>query len=308
MIVYTYKVWLGDDLMDIRTLQYYLIVVREKSITKAAQVLNMTQPPLSRAMKDLENELGKQLFIRGSKSITLTEEGLLLQKRAEEMINLMDKTINEIASSHLPTGEIIIASGETEHFSFIVDTAKKINLKYPEITYRLYSGDSDLVKEKIDNGLADFGLLIGTHDFEKYDYIKLPYRDRWGVLMNKNSSLSFHDAISADMLTNQTLIMSYQSSKNSEMARWLNYYHLLHHVAVHYELAYNASLFAKEEYGYMITLENLVNTQNTDFIFRPLSPELYADLYLIWKKNQVFSKASKVFLEELKNNLKRQTH
>ena len=177
--------------MDIRVLQYFLAVAREESITKAAETLRMTQPPLSRQLKDLEEELGKQLLIRGSKKITLTEDGMLLRKRAEELVDLMEKTKSELASSNENiNGEIYIGCGETEAISFLAQAARNLQANHPLIHYHIYSGDAERVMERLDKGLIDFGLFVSHADINKYDSIKLPMKDTWGVLMRKDSPLA----------------------------------------------------------------------------------------------------------------------
>lgn len=290
--------------MDIRTLQYFLAVVQQESITKAAEFLNMTQPPLSRQMKELEEELGKQLFIRTSKKIKLTEDGYLLKKRAEEIVSLMDKTMLEFSSKENIAGDILIAAGESENISYLANIAKSLNQKYPDIHYRLFSGDSEYVKEKLDNGLVDFGLLIGTVDLEKYDYIKLPITDRWGIIMKDTSELAMFDHIQSHQLIDKPLLLSHQSSENSEVMSWVQNNNLNPNIIATYNLAYNASIFVKSGFGYMLCLDNIINTTiGSGLVFRPLTPPMKADIYLIWKKNQVFSKASKAFLQAIKTSL-----
>lgn len=292
--------------MDIRTLQYFLAIAREESITKAAESLNMTQPPLSRQMKELEDELGKQLFVRGSKKISLTEDGLLLKKRAEEMVSLMDKTISELSSSEeVITGDILIAAGETENISILANIAKSLNTRHPDIRYRLYSGDSRFVKDKLDNGLVDFGLVIGTVDIEKYDYIKLPVSDRWGIIMKDTDELAKYDRISSDMLEDKPLFLSHQSSDSSEIRSWFSDNNISPQIVGTYNLAYNASVFVKSGFGYMLVLDNILNTTiSSGLAFRPIIPAMKADMYFIWKKNQVFGKAASAFLDEMKNSIK----
>lgn len=292
--------------MDIRTLQYFLAIAREESITKAAESLNMTQPPLSRQMKELEDELGKQLFIRGSKKISLTEDGLLLKKRAEEMVSLIDKTISELSSlEEVITGDILIAAGETENISILANIAKSLNTRHPDIRYRLYSGDSEFVKDKLDKGLVDFGLVIGTVDIEKYDYIKLPVSDRWGIIMKDTDELAKYDRISSDMLRDKPLFLSHQSSDSSEIRSWFSDNNISPQIVGTYNLAYNASVFVKSGFGYMLVLDNILNTTiSSGLAFRPIIPAMKADMYFIWKKNQVFGKAASAFLDEMKNSIK----
>ena len=289
--------------MDIRVLQYFLAVAREESITRAAETLRMTQPPLSRQLKDLEDELGKQLLIRGSKKVTLTEDGMLLRKRAEELVDLMEKTKAELASSgDNINGEVYIGGGETDAISLFAQTAGKLQEKYPLIHYHIYSGDAEIVTEKLDKGLIDFGLLVGPVDVSKYEYMRLPVSDIWGVLMRKDSSLAEKETICAQDLWDKPLIVSHQTSISSDMMAWLQRDASKLNIVMTYDLIFNASLFVKKGIGYAITLDKIINTTGeSDLCFRPLSPTLEAGLCIVWKKYQVFSKASKEFLRLLKS-------
>ncbi|MFR2737518.1 MAG: LysR substrate-binding domain-containing protein [[Clostridium] innocuum] len=291
--------------MDIRVLQYFLAVAREESITKAAERLRMTQPPLSRQLKDLEDELGKQLLIRGSKKVTLTEDGMLLRKRAEELVDLMEKTKAELTSSNENiNGDIHIGCGETEAISFLAQAAWDLQQKHPLIHYHIYSGDAERVMERLDKGLIDFGLLVGPVDVNKYDYIRLPLKDTWGVLMRKDSSLAEKESIIAEDLWDKPLIISHQTSINSEMFSWLKTDITKLNIVATYDLVYNASQFVKKGFGYVIALDKLINTTgDSSLCFRPLYLTLEAGLCIIWKKYQVFSKASNAFLQQLQKEL-----
>lgn len=289
--------------MDIRVLQYFLTVAREESITRAAETLRMTQPPLSRQLKDLEDELGKKLLIRGSKKVTLTEDGMLLRKRAEEMIDLMEKTKAELASSDENIhGEIYIGGGETDAIALFAQAAGKLQKKHPMVHYHIYSGDAEIVMEKLDKGLIDFGLLVGPVDVSRYDNMRLPISDTWGVLMRKDSPLAEKDAICAGDLWDKPLIVSQQAYAGSDISAWLGKdLHKLN-VVMTYNLIYNAAHFVKAGFGYAITLDHLVNTTGeSELCFRPLYPILKAELSIVWKKYQVFSRASKEFLRLLKS-------
>lgn len=291
--------------MDIRVLQYFLAVAREESISKAAETLHMTQPPLSRQLKVLERELGKQLFIRGSKKITLTEDGMLLRKRAEELVDLMEKTKAELTSSNENiNGEIYIGCGETESISFLAQAAKKLQKNHPLIRYHIYSGDAERVLEKLNKGLIDFGLLVNPADLSDYDYLRLPMKDVWGVLMRKDSPLADKREITAEDLWDKPLILSHQTSTNSEMSFWLKTDISKLNIAATYDLVYNAAQFAKNGLGYVIALDKLVNTTgNSELCFRPLFPALQAELCIVWKKYQVLSRASNLFLQQLQQEL-----
>lgn len=290
--------------MDIRTLQYFLAVAREENITKAANSLRITQPPLSRQLKDLEIEVGKKLFIRGNKKIILTEDGLLLKKRAEEIISLMEKTKAELSSSNeTVNGEIRIGSGETDAVSLIAKIAKNLQQKYPLIHYHIYSGDAFNITEKLDSGLIDFGLLIHPVDIVKYDFLKLPTKDVWGVLMRKDSILATQDCIYAKDLWDKPLILSHQTACSYILTSWLQKETKKLNIIATYDLLYNASRFVKMGLGYAISLDKLINTHgDSELCFRPLSPSLEADICIVWKRNQIFSTAASLFLEQLKEN------
>lgn len=296
--------------MDIRVLQYFLTVAREESITKAAEQLHMTQPPLSRQLKDLEKELGKQLLVRGSKRITLTEDGMLLRKRAEELVSLMEKTKDELASSDENiNGEIHIGCGETEAVSFFAQAAQSLQKKYPLIHYHIYSGDAERVMERLDKGLIDFGLLVGATDISKYNSMQLPIKDRWGILMRNDSPLSEKESVQAQDLWDKPLILSHQASINAEMFSWLKKDISRLNIVATYDLVYNAAQFAKKGFGYVIALDQLINTAgNSDLCFRPLFPIMEANLCIVWKKYQVLSRASNVFLRQLQAELYQRTY
>jgi len=297
-------VWEGF-VMDIRVLKYFLAVAREESITKAAQSLHMAQPPLSRQLKNLEEELGKQLLIRGSKRITLTEDGMLLRKRAEELVDLMDKTKAELISSDENiNGDIYIGCGETEAISFLVRTACSLQKKHPLIHYHIYSGDSERVMEKLDKGLIDFGILVEPSDMSKYDYIQLPMKDIWGVLMRKDCPLAQKDTVQAEDLWDKPLILSHQTSISKEMFSWLKTDISRLNIVATYDLIYNAAQFVKQGFGYVIALDKIINTtDDSSLCFRPLYPTLQAELCVVWKRYQVLSRASTTFLRQLQKEL-----
>ena len=291
--------------MDIRVLEYFLAVAREESITKAAKALSMTQPPLSRQLKELEDELGKQLLIRGNKKVTLTEEGVLLRKRAEELIELMEKTKEEIRSSEERIhGTVLIGAGESDAVSFLARTARRLQMSHPDISYHLYSGDATSITEKLDHGLIDFGLLVEPVDISKYEYLRLPAKDTWGVLMRRDSPLAVKDQILAEDLWEKPLIVSHQIYDSSELSSWFQRDIRKLHITAAYELVYNATHFVKSGCGYALSLDKLINTTGeSELTFRPLYPALDAGLCFVWKKHQIFSRASRLYLDTLKKDL-----
>ncbi|MED4797046.1 LysR family transcriptional regulator [Priestia megaterium] len=291
--------------MEIRVLRYFLTVAREGNITKAANVLHVTQPTLSRQLKDLEQELGKKLFIRSSHSIILTDEGMLLRNRAEEIVNMVDKLEAEFSSMEEAIGgDVYIGGGETEAMKHIARVAKDVQLRYPNIRYHLYSGNEEDITERLDKGLLDFGILIQPADISKYNYLNMPAKDVWGVVMRKDSPLALKESIQAADLLNVPLICSRQAMKQTfsknEFADWFGEdFHKLNIVTT-YNLAYNAAIMVEEGVGYAITLDKIVNTStNSNLCFRPLQPRLESGLNIVWKKHHVLSAAADAFLKEL---------
>lgn len=294
--------------MDIRVLQYFLAVAREASITKAAQSLNMTQPPLSRQLKELEEELGKQLFIRGNRRVTLTEEGMILRKRAEEMVELMEKTKAEVSfSGENISGEIYIGGGETEGIRLIAKAAEKIQRKHPGISYHLFSGNADDVTERLDRGLLDFGILIEPADIKKYDFIRLPTKDRWGLLMRRDHPLAEKNGIQPEDLQGLPLIASRQSLAHNELSGWLGKQYESLQIVTTYNLLYNASLMVEEKVGCALCLDHIIpEYENSPLCFRPLEPQIEVGLDIVWKKYQVFTKPATLFLNTLQEEIKAQ--
>ena len=290
--------------MELRVLQYFLAVAREQNISAAAQSLHLTQPTLSRQLRELEEELGKQLMIRGNRKITLTEDGMLLRKRAEEILELVGRTEQEIMrSDDTVSGDIYIGTGETDGVRQIARTAHRLQKGCPGIRFHIVSGDAVDVCERLDKGLLDFGVLLGDMDKTRYHYMELPMRDTWGVLMRRDSPLAHRETVSPQDLWDKPLILSRQVDNKSGLYRWLRKEPTELRTVATYNLIYNATLMVDEGMGYAFTLDKLVNTNGRNLCFRPLSPRLELGMYLVWKKSQLFSKAAELFLERLQAEL-----
>lgn len=290
--------------MELRVLQYFLAVAREQNISAAAQSLHLTQPTLSRQLRELEEELGKQLMIRGNRKITLTEDGMLLRKRAEEILDLVGRTEKEIAQSdETVSGDLYIGTGETDGVRQIAKTAHQLQESHPGIRFHIVSGDAVDVCERLDKGLLDFGVLLGDMDKTKYNFLELPMKDTWGVLMQRSSPLAEKAAVSPQDLWDKPLILSRQVDNKGELYRWLRKEPTELHTVATYNLIYNASLMVDEGMGYAFTLDKLVNTTGSNLCFRPLKPKLELGMYLVWKKSQIFSRAMELFLELIRENL-----
>lgn len=287
--------------MELRVLQYFLAVAKEQNISAAAHSLHLTQPTLSRQLKELEEELGTQLLIRGTRKITLTDSGQLLRKRAEEILHLVDKAEKEVMQpTEAIRGEIYIGTGETDGVRQIARAANNLQKKHSGIHFHIVSGDAVDVCERLDKGLLDFGILLGDIDKTKYNYMELPMKDVWGVLMQRSSPLAQQSSVSPKDLWDKPLILSRQSENKSGLYHWLQKDPAELHSVATYNLIYNASLMVDEGMGYAFTLDKLVNTTGSNLCFRPLNPKLELGMYLVWKKYQLFSKASELFLEYLR--------
>jgi DNA-binding transcriptional LysR family regulator len=305
--IYTKNIIKEWYFLELRVLRYFLTVAREGSMTAAAEFLHVTQPTLSRQLKDLEQELGKKLFIRSSHSIILTDEGMLLRKRAEEIVDMVDKLETEFSSmEETISGDVFIGGGETDAMRQIARVVKDLQLSYPNIRYHLYSGNEDDVTERLDKGLLDFGILIQPADLSKYNYFNIPGKDVWGVVMRKDSPLAYKDSIQAVDLLNVPLICSRQAMKQTfsknEFADWFGEDFDKLNVVTTYNLAYNAAIMVDEGIGYAITLDKIVNTSSdSNLCFRPLEPRLESGLNIVWKKHQVFSAAADMFLKVIQS-------
>ncbi len=287
--------------MELRVLQYFLAVAREQNISAAAESLHLSQPTLSTQLKALEEELGKQLLIRGTKGsrkVLLTEDGMILRKRAEEILSLVKRTENEISrSDEAVVGDVYIGTGETDTVRLFARAAKQLQAQCPDIHYHLSSGNAEYVLEYLDRGLIDFGLLFGTVDTQKYDAIPLPIRDTWGVLMRRDSPLAGKEAVTPEDLWDKPLIISRQRGDDQYLAQWMKKEFSSLHIVATYNLIFNASLLVDEGLGYALGLDKLINTDGSSLCFRPLSPALEASACIVWKKYQIFSRPARVFLD-----------
>lgn len=291
--------------MELRVLRYFLAVAREQNITAAAETLHVTQPTLSKQLMELEKELGRTLFIRGNRKITLTEDGMFLRKRAQEITELVDKTEAAFtADSETIVGEIFIGSGETEAIRYIAKSLSRLQALHPGVTFNLYSGNGEDVSERLDKGLLDFGLFVGMTDLKKYDYLTLPYYHRWGLIMRKDDSLAKEESITPDMLPGLPLLCSRQALIQNELSGWLGIAFEELNIIGTYNLIYNAAVMVEEGLGYAVCIDKLANTsEESPLCFRPFEPAMEVDMFIAWKKYQIFSAAAKKLLEILQDEL-----
>ena len=289
--------------MELRVLRYFLAVAREESISAAAESLHLTQPTLSRQLIDLEAELGKTLFLRGNRKVTLTQEGAFLRKRANEILDLVEKTQAEFQTSQEAlSGDVYVGGGESDAMRLIARTAGALQSAHPQVRFHLYSGNAYDVGERLEKGLLDFGILMGTADLANYDYLQLPLYDSWGVLMRKDSPLAQKARVRPEDLWDQPLLLSRQALIKSSLSNWLQRDLGALNVVSTYNLLFNASLMVEEGLGYALALDKLINTSgDSPLCFRPLEPALRSELHVVWKKYQEFSKAAEAFLALLRD-------
>ncbi len=273
-------------------------------MTRAAQSLHVSQPALSKQMKELEKELGKKLFRRRSASLSLTDEGMLLRKRAEDILDMVDKTEEEFKNlDDISGGEVHIGCAESYQIKYLARAIKFFRLKYPLFRYHITSGNTEQVVERLDRGLIDFALIVEPPNMFRYNYVEMPAADRWGLIMRRDDPLSKKDRICYKDLLGLELICSEQGMK-FDIVRWCGEKTDGLSLSGTVNLAYNGSVFVREGVGYMLSFEHLVDTgEQSDLCFRPLEPPLETKMFIIWKKYQVFTPIAELLLDELKKML-----
>ena len=291
--------------MDIRVLKYFIAVAQEESMTGAAEVMHTSQPNLSRQLNDLEKELGRKLFERGSRKISLTEEGMFLLKRAKEIVELLERTEADLnLFDEVISGDVYIGAAETHAMRLIAHAMQSLREMYPQILFHIFSGSTVEVKEQLDKGLLDFGILVDLIDPQKYDYIRLPVNDTWGVLMRRDSPLAELEYIRPEDIRDKPLLCAQQQLDADDISKWIGEDFKNLNIVTTFNLITTPAMMVEEGLGYTFTFDKLVNTTgDCNLCFRPLEPRFETGLYLVWKKYQMFSKAAKAFLEKVQQNM-----
>lgn len=283
--------------MELRVLKYFLAVASEENITKAAKVLHITQPTLSRQLMQLENELGVQLFKRNTHSIRLTEEGMLLRRRAQELINLADKTAQEVSrKDEVISGDIAVGCGETNNLFPIARIMAAFQQQYPDVQFTLYTGIADDVKERIEQGSLDFGIVLEPVDISTYNFLPLPLKDCWVVLMRKDHVLASKPFIAPSDLAGQRIIISSRQSVHNQLEHWMGKWYDQACLAAFMNLsAYNKMVLVDQGVGVALGLDFDVSHPNLCSI--PMEPPIENGSYMVWKKNQYLSPLTTRFIE-----------
>ena len=291
--------------MELRVLKYFLTVAREGGLTAASEVLHVTQPTMSRQIQELEEELGQRLFVRTTRSMALTPEGMLLRKRAEEILEMAEKTKAEFsAMGTAVAGDISIGGGETNALRAVTDLMATLRLEHPQIRYQIYSGNAEDVLERLEKGLLDFGVLVEPADVSRYNRLGLPFKNTWGLILRRDHPLAKKTVIRREDLIGIPLIASRQATASrrttNDYMNWFGETHDLLNVVAGYNLMYNGALMVKSGIGCAVGLDGVVNTTETsDLCFRPFEPRLEAGIVVVWKKYQVFSKPAELLLERM---------
>ena len=287
--------------MELRVLQYFLAVCREQSISGAAEALHLSQPTLSRQLKEMETELGTQLFIRGNRRIILTEEGMILRKRAEEITELVHKAEHEISlTNDYIAGDITIGAGETDGVRFLARAVRLLQCHYPDIHLHIISGDGETVSESLERGLIDFGFFSGEIDTSRYESLRIPQTDSFGVLMRRDSPLAQKEILSPQDLFKEPLIVSRQMLQKGDAGNVLNCSQDMLHIVGTYSLLYNGSIMVEEGLGYALCFDKIIHvSDDSTLCFRPVHTAIKAPLYLVWKKYTHFTKAAEKFLFQI---------
>lgn len=285
--------------MEIRVLRYFLAVAQEGSVTRAARALHLTQPTLSRQIRELEEELGQTLFSRGGRELSLTREGLLLRQRAEEIVGLAEITEKEFRSLGEKTvsGDLSLGCGESKALSFVTDALKVLQDEHPLIIPHFFSGNGEIVMDRLDKGLLDFAVLMGAENTERYYSLPLPNHDTWDLLMDKDDPMAQKKAITAEDLLDIPLILSSQSLSRDELSGWLGFPMSRLHIAATYTLLFNGSLMVRSGLGYALCFDHIAPSgKDSPFAFRPLT----SPLSLVWKKHQILSAPAEAFLAKIR--------
>lgn len=288
--------------MELRVLNYFLMVAREENITRAAEMLHVTQPTLSRQIAQLEEELGVKLFQRSNHNIVLTDDGMLLKRRAQEIISLAEKTKQDFARDENISGMVSIGSGELKSMQFLSEVIVSFRQRYPGVTFELYSGNSDHIKERIDRGLLDIGLLLEPVDIGKYEFVRTDIKEEWCALVSENSPLAKKEVITPQDFCDMPLIFTRRELVQNHIYNWLGEYANENNIVASGNLLYNIAMLAKNELGSIITIK--LDCEYKGLKYVPLSPKLESGTLLVWKKTQTFSKAAEAFIEYLGEMLK----
>lgn len=285
--------------MELRVLKYFLMTAREENITRAATLLHITQPTLSRQLMQLEDELGVKLFSRSNHNIRLTQDGMLLRRRAQEIISLAEKTEQELSCSKTElSGEVSIGCGETRNMDFLSEQIAAFREKYPRVRFMIYTANADDIKERIEKGLLDMGLMMEPVDISRYEFVRMPLKEQWAIMVKEDSPLAQKEFVTPRDLIGIPIIHVYRRSVKETVADWFGSLYENIEIAATYNLVRNAVNMVKNGVGAAICYVLEDHYEGVKTI--PLYPALEVGAVLAWKKEQPTSAAAAGFVEEVK--------
>lgn len=298
-----YAILPSEAFMELRVLTYFLMVAREENITKASQLLHVTQPTLSRQLMQLEDELGVKLFQRGSHKVSLTEDGMLLKRRAQDIVSLAEKTMREFQSAEDDlTGDISIGGGELLSIDYFASILSAFQRRNPNVHYTIRTGTADDIKNRIESGLIDIGILIAPGDISKYESVHLPRTEEYGVLVKDDSPLAQKEAVTSEDLKNVPLMFATRSKESNFFSSWFGSYYDSLNITATFNLSYNAAIMVKNDIGVAMGIRLNMKIDGVSFV--PLMPSIKGDSYFVWKKNETLSPATRAFIEFARNRIK----
>ncbi|MYV17667.1 LysR family transcriptional regulator [Furfurilactobacillus milii] len=289
--------------MELRVLRYFQAVVREQNISRAAEMLHVSQPTVSRQLKDLEDELGLTLFVRGTRSIQLTNSGEYFASQVDQILSLTDKTLQNLHEEQQINGRVVIGSAEARTFLNVAQSISTLQQHYPHIQTSIISTNADEIRTSIKSGYFDFGVIMEPADKTDYDFIHLPGESRWGVLMPGDAPLANKDHLQLSDLAQMKLILSSQQGMTGLLDDWLGKSTANINVVATYNLLYNAALMVSAGVGYSLCFDGIINTNQSDLKFVPFEPRLTSGASIVWRKGQRLSLAAKAFLQQLQRDL-----
>ena len=287
--------------MELRTLRYFLAAAQEENITKAADILHVTQPTLSRQMMDLERELGVTLMLRGKNGLTLTDDGIFFRQRAQEIVELADRLEKSfVERQNNLSGMVVIGASETVGSQTLARLIKEFSGKYPAGQFTLYNETVDNIKDRLDKGLVDIGLLLEPVDVTKFDYVRLSQQDTWGLLVRDDHPLTEKESLTADDVAPYPLILPLRDNIRVEIIHWLGRDEKELTIPLFYTLLSNAALMVAEGLGCAFCMDGALAIRSDPRLrFIPLEPRRVTHSVLVWKKNKIFSPATSLFIQEI---------
>ncbi|MGN0071532.1 MAG: LysR family transcriptional regulator [Atopobiaceae bacterium] len=286
--------------MEIRTLRYFLAVAREENMTEAANVLHVTQPTLSRQIAELEAELGCTLFVRTNRATTLTEDGMRLRQRAEEILALVEQTESEVGPGAELQGTVRIGAAETRAMTSVVEAFRRVRTLHPKVQIELSTGNADAIEERLERGVVDFAVVLEPFKVEKYDHLKLPLEERVGLIVPPGHPLAQKAGIHPEDFEGLDLMVSSRTAHESfDLDAWSGgaLHEGSYNIVGRHDMIGNALLLVRGGLALALSIEGVCPD---DLAFVPLEPALTAGAYLIWKKFRLLSKPGEAFLDEMR--------